>query len=609
MDTTKIILNTRLELLSAKDYANYASKLSTRLRSTRKRLGITGKSHGKPSNVDITPAQLAQNHEFIHVPLLKAERCWAKSMAWHSRDTTTKATRTNIISKLVKAVKIVQNLVATLSDSASGATASDVLSARAYAALLKGDCSSRARKWEDCLISYSIAKIIYSALPPPDVVGNTFRDHVSDRVDIPLRLAQRQQNIPTSISLLSLAKQHLPRSEKDLVSGLEEVKPGFLEQDEDADMPNGGPLKTVKWRTRQVPVEDAEVVLKLAAMEKAASEVSQKLGSSSVVRSKLKVDVYDDILATSNYAIDATVQVTEELKEQGVPQGDPRMQNLAVLRTKLKYDLLSWQIGRNRVLLGQHDGALLDDGPGFKKSKSAGDAAPGIKDSRLVKQLGKKTSVYTKTIQILEEAKELPGVSADEDLVAEIDAVAKYFTALKSLAIARAHTLVGKPANALALIQHAHDQNEAALPVLSEHSESEDIGLKTIDVIVSDAEFLQNLLKGELQRCRAVVQIANLRKEADKGDAKAAKAAQPPLIDRLGQYPSKGVDPENIVPYPPKMEPIPIKPLFLDVAYNHVQYPKEKSAKAGSVESKTNAKSGEPEKQPAKKGWFGFGRG
>lgn len=368
---------------------------------------------------------------FIHVPLLKAERCWAKSMAWHSRDTITSDTRSNIISKLVKAVKVVENLVATLSDSASGATTSDVLSARAYAAVLKGDSSSRAKRWEDCLTSYSIAKVIYSALPPPAVEGNTFRDHVSDHVDTPLRLAQRQQNIPTSISLLSLAKQHLPKSDKGLVSGVEEVKPGFLKQDEDTDMTNGGPQKTVKWRTREVPVEDAEIVSKLAALETAASELSQKLGSSSDLRPNVKAEAYDDVLEISNYAIEATLQAIDELKQQSVPQGDPRMQNLAILRTKLKYDLLSWQIGRNRVLLGQHDGALLEDGPGLKKSSTAVDAAPGIKDSQQVKQLEKKTNVYSKTLQILEAAKELPGVAADETLAAEIDAVSKYFTALK----------------------------------------------------------------------------------------------------------------------------------------------------------------------------------
>lgn len=384
-----------------------------------------------PFTVSTRNQALTPLYRFIQVPLLKAERCWAKSMAWHSRDTITADTRSNIVSKLVKAVKVVENLVATLSDSASGATTADVLSAKAYAALLKGDSSFRAKRWEECLNNYSVAKVIYSALPSSKLEGNTFKDYVSGSVDTPLRFAQRQQNIPTSLSLLSLAKQHLPESDKALVSGVEEVAPGFLKQGEDADMTNGGPLKTVTWRTREVPVEDAEIASKLAALETAATELSQKLGSSPDLRPNVKAEAYDDVLEISNYAIEATLQAIDELKQQSVPQGDPRMQNLAILRTKLNYDLLSWQIGRNRVLLGQQDGAVLEDGPGLKKGNAADTETPAVKDSQQVKQLEKKANVYSKTLQILEAAKELPGVAADEHLAAEIDAVSKYFTALK----------------------------------------------------------------------------------------------------------------------------------------------------------------------------------
>ena len=166
--------------------------------------------------------------------------------------------------------------------------------------------------------------------------------------------------------------------------------------------------------------------------------------------------------------------------------------------------------------------------------------------------------------------------------------------------------LIGNVANALALVKHAHDQIEAALPVLSSHNESKDTTVKTIEVVQVDAEFLQNLLKGELQRSRALVEISNLRKQAAKGDSKAAPR---PLIDRLGQYPSEGVDLEKIVTYPPKMEPIPVKPLFLDVAWNYVQYPQEQAAQARTAGSNTKSEAAGPEKQSAKKGWFGFGRG
>lgn len=142
------------------------------------------------------------------------------------------------------------------------------------------------------------------------------------------------------------------------------------------------------------------------------------------------------------------------------------------------------------------------------------------------------------------------------------------------------------------------------MPVLSEHADSKDGNLKTVDVAAGDATFLQGLLKEELQRRRALVEISNLRRKADKGDSKAASR---PLINRLGQYPSEGVDLDNIVTYPPKLEPIPVKPLFLDVAWNYVQYPT--TAEKASVPQGNAGGKAEAEKQPVKKGWFGFGRG
>lgn len=123
-----------------------------------------------------------------------------------------------------------------------------------------------------------------------------------------------------------------------------------------------------------------------------------------------------------------------------------------------------------------------------------------------------------------------------------------------------------------------------------------------MEVAQNEAAFLQDLLKGELQRSRALVQISNLRRQQG-GSSGAPAAAQRPLLGRLGQYPSEGVDLENIVSYPPELEPVPVKPLFLDVAWNYVQYPTTtQGAKA------KEAVRAEPEKQPAKKGWFGFGR-
>ena len=57
-------------------------------------------------------------------------------------------------------------------------------------------------------------------------------------------------------------------------------------------------------------------------------------------------------------------------------------------------------------------------------------------------------------------------------------------------------------------------------------------------------------------------------------DLNAAKCV--PLVDRLDQYYE---DPEmlkgkpNLVNFPPDFSPIPCKPLFFDIALNHVEFP------------------------------------
>jgi len=120
-----------------------------------------------------------------------------------------------------------------------------------------------------------------------------------------------------------------------------------------------------------------------------------------------------------------------------------------------------------------------------------------------------------------------------------------------------------------------------------------------IDISPKEAQFLDNLLKGELQRRRAVVDIERLRKQGNTTSAPA------PLCERLGEYPADPVDLENIVVYPPRLQAIPVKPTFLDIAFNYIDYP-DKGAKGRAAAPAEKAAPGE--QKPQKRGWFGFGR-
>lgn len=165
--------------------------------------------------------------------------------------------------------------------------------------------------------------------------------------------------------------------------------------------------------------------------------------------------------------------------------------------------------------------------------------------------------------------------------------------------------MVGNPENALALTKYAFDRSEEALPHLSDNENSSS-PVRDIRVCQDDARFLHKVLQGEVQRCRALVDIAKLRSKAVQGSFPPSAA---PLSDRLGVYPAEQLDLENIVEYPPRLQTIPVKPLFLDIAWNYIDYPSKKArSQAPSKEQPAPQSASQPEEKPQKRGWFGFGR-
>lgn len=177
---------------------------------------------------------------------------------------------------------------------------------------------------------------------------------------------------------------------------------------------------------------------------------------------------------------------------------------------------------------------------------------------------------------------------------------------IRSLAIARSYSIAGNAVNALALTKYAHDKAQQALPVLNADQSRSESAPRNIAVTKQDIQSLSSLLDGELQRSRALLEVSNLQ-ESGKGPAKTAPL---PLVERLSEYPSDGVDLENIVVYPPKVDAIPVKPLFLDVAWNYITYPSKqtKQEQSAKVAAAGKQPAGAEQAKPQKRGWFGFGR-
>ncbi|CAH0048801.1 unnamed protein product [Clonostachys solani] len=614
MEITSFIIQGRDKALLDGDYSTYQSQLARRLLKSRKKLGIATRNRGKFSNkAKITSEEIAQNDGYIYLALLTSEHAWAQAMsmkASHTNDQKglVRSTRKHIVSRLRKAAQNADQLVEALSETES---VSDLLEVKGYAAMMHGTINFEKKAWEPCLESFSTVRVIYSALGAK-AQDDIYKDLISEIIDPSIRFAAYRLNIPRTVAIPAISKKKFPTSDEALVADINIINPSALEDDVETEkgVPEvGGAPRTLTWRSREVTIEDSQISTAWGAVQSAKSLLAEKYEELDQSNPGEVAAAYDKILTATQDAVDATKTAIDELRGEGVSQGDPRMQSLQITRTAVNYEMISWRIGRNRVLTGPHDGATEEYNLSKHrrrtqlKDQSAADGSRELPSSGKLAKLKEKAALYDGTLQNLQTIRELPGVAADVGLATKLDVSVKYFQALTSLAVARSHAIIGNVSDALALIQHALSLSQDAAGEDTGSADSDDSAPLHVDLSNGDVKFLIELLTGELQRHRAIVHIENLQKENWK-DSPAA-----PLIERLHEYPSGGINLASIVEFPPKKAAIPVKPIFLDVAWNYIEYPGKTAQAAVATPAKAAPAPSKPaEPQPAKKGWFGFGR-
>ena len=634
MEITSFVSKHRETLLIA-DYNTYRTQLSRQILTTRKRLGRATPRREKFAPKVVTAEDVGSNHEFAHLVILMAERAWAHAMhikISQTEDTSgrsiTGSTRSHIISRLTKANKTAKELVGLLTEqSTSKASDQDVLEGRAYAASLAGqeefekdsggEKSSDGQAWQECLVQYSEARVIYAALYERDR-KEVYKEILANTIDPTIRYAAYQAHMSRTVAIPTVARRFFPKDDTQLVRMVEKIDPYALKdkpqpkteaekQASQQDVPN-----SVTWRGRKANIVDASIGQALASVTAAESRLRAYLSSNPTASNRDKAAAYDEILAASQDVADATKRATDELEKEKVDEGDPRMQDLRVTSLAVNYDLVSWRVGRNRTLVGEDDGMLFE--PQFQKkpkhARKDGTEYPDKEESRGHKlaRLKERVVLFDTSIQSINSVKEVRGAMRDAKFVEELETKANYFRALKCLNIAYSHTLLGNHLNALALLKRSQDLMNAHAPSATSESKADEEAPPTLDLSSSTYEKLQNHINSLLSRTHARVEMHNLEAASQK-----STAYDQPLVKNLKAYPPPGtqVDLTNLVVYPPKIEPVPVKPLFLDVAWNYIEYPGRK-AEVTAVDEKTPVVNGvaDDKKEPEKRrGWFGFGRG
>ncbi|KAL8829100.1 MAG: hypothetical protein Q9170_006318 [Blastenia crenularia] len=624
MDITKFIVSRRDKALLVGDYGLYRKQLSRRLLVVRKKLNCSSKGRKYTPRTPITADDIGNNHEFVHLLLLAAERAWAFAMHMKSFRTadagdqgTTGSTKKHVISRFQKAIGYATQLVDLLQEKdKSGASVRSIQEARAYQQSLQGSIAFEKGSWERCLRSYSEAHLLYTALSQSSGTEQVdlFKDLLSSTIDPSLRYAAYQITLPRAMSIEAIVARYVPRENNSYVTEALNSNPDLLQESGaaarkrttgSADVP-----KVISWRSRTVNLEDASTAQALATIAGAEAKLASFLAANKKVDRRAKAAAYDDVLLPSQDAVDATKTAIDELAAEGVPQGDPRMQSLQITRTAVNYNLIEWRVGRNRVLCGEQDGAVFENESVQKPKAARADGKPrDVQEettTRKLRRLKERVVLYESTLQSLESVKELPGVVADQTFVDELETKKAYFSSLRCLAIARSHMLQDNKRNTLALLSRALSRlSQAPLPSLPHKSGTEEA--TKLEVSPAQIDSLKDLLQSLELKHRALVELEDMTSMASKNNK---NYKPPPMIERLDEYPADGVDLRNLVTYPPKLQPIPVKPIFLDVAWNYIDYPgrPKRGVTAGTVGKQEEAANKPEPVKEAKKGWFGFGR-
>lgn len=138
--------------------------------------------------------------------------------------------------------------------------------------------------------------------------------------------------------------------------------------------------------------------------------------------------------------------------------------------------------------------------------------------------------------------------------------------------------------------------------------ESVSSSIPHLHISPTQISFLQSLLRKLVSRHRAFAELESLQAIPDAA-SQEKQLREPPLVERLDEYPPNGANLLNLVTYPAEVQPVPVKPIFLDVAWNYIDYPGRRRHTASiQVNGTVNESVKAEEKKETRKGWFGFGR-
>ncbi|XP_077526149.1 signal recognition particle 68 [Haemaphysalis longicornis] len=529
------------------DYQRYRGYCSRRLRRLRKSLHFLQGSKHRYQGREVTEEQLASGDpRYLLLGLVQCERAWAHAMQLRQEANTEPRKRFHLFGRLRKAVKHAQALAA-LCTSSVWCDARCKLEAQAYCAYLEGTLSTEMQQWKEAMESFHKAQTIYEKLA--QALGEGQRALYQQRVDeLSPSLRYCAYNIGDETAISDLKRMRV-QGNVSMATELDHL----IEQ---AREKQASSLSEVTWLGRTVAVRHEKVRLLLLAAQEAPRELAQAPDL------EAKIAVHERLLFDCK---DALQLLREDLRAEGggPPAKGAPVSALQLLHSYLVYLRQRTTVERNLLLIKQ-----LQQNQAGAPRKPQDLARP-----------------YEIIVQCLGEMLQLPGVEEGSDFAEQIQAELLLYKAHRVHHIGQALAAAGRYPETMALYRRGRHYVQQALAAASHLTEEAVTSLKDLD----------SLLEGQEYSVHAQSILGSTAEAPDKAEDKEVEL----LIDRLDTYledKSLTTSKPRIAAFPPPFEPIPCKPLFFDLALNHVQFP--------SLDDVTDTKKGQG-LTGIVKGWLG----
>ncbi|XP_036852890.2 signal recognition particle subunit SRP68 isoform X2 [Manis javanica] len=535
------------------DFQRYRGYCSRRQRRLRKTLNFKMGNRHKFTGKKITEDLLTDNRYLLLV-LMDAERAWSYAMQLKQEANTEPRKRFHLLSRLRKAVKHAEDLEC-LCES-NRVDAKTKLEAQAYAACLSGMLRFEHQEWKAAIEAFNRCKTIYEKLASAfteeqAVLYNQRVEEISPNI----RYCAYNIGDQSAISELMQMRLRSGGTEGLLAEKLEALITQTRAK-------QAATMSEVEWRGRTVPVKIDKVRIFLLGLADNEAAIAQAESE------ETKERLFESMLSECRDAVQA---VREELKPDQKQrdctlEGESgKVSNLQYLHSYLTHIKLSTAIKRNENMAKGLQKALLQQQPEDDSKRS-----PRPQD--LIR-------LYDIILQNLVELLQLPGLEEDRAFQKEIGLKTLVYKAYRCFFIAQSYVLVKKWSEALVLYDRV---------------------LKYANEVNSDAGAFKNSLKDlpdvrelitQVRSEKCSLQAAAILDESDSHQTETSSQVKDnkPLVERFETFcldPSLVTKQASLVHFPPGFQPIPCKPLFFDLALNHVAFPPledklEQKAKSG----------------------------